>query len=68
MDNEEIKELIKITEDIEPHTSLSRYPGISGNEIWLPYEEYDDKTTSRVINNAKKAMEISKRFIENWFK
>lgn len=65
--DKKIDELISISESLEPHVSLSRYPGISKGEIWLPYEEYDDKTVKESLNNAGRAMKIAKEFVDEWF-
>lgn len=63
-----INELITIAENLEPHISLSRYPGISHDDIWLPSKEYNGKSAKDSINNAGKAIKISRKFIEDWFK
>ena len=68
LNNKNIEEVIRIAENMEPHMSLSRYPGISHDEIWLPYEEYDHEIAVESLNNAKKVMKIAEKFREGWFK
>ncbi len=68
LENAELNELITIAENLEPHISLSRYPGISHGDIWLPYEEYSRKNATDSIDNAEKAIKISRKFMEDWFK
>ncbi|MEA1924601.1 MAG: HEPN domain-containing protein [Candidatus Altiarchaeota archaeon] len=68
LNNKNIEEVIRIAENMEPHMSLSRYPGISHDEIWLPYEEYDHEIAVESLNSGKKVMKIAKKFIEDWFK
>jgi len=66
--DENLMELVKSSESLEPHVSLSRYPGISNNEIWLPYEEYNKDMAEDSVNKAGKAVEITEKFIEGWFR
>lgn len=63
----ELMVLVEISEEFEPHVSLSRYPGITGEDIWLPCEEYDEKI-NEYLYKAEEALKISKNFIGEWFK
>ena len=62
-----LSELADITETIEPEVSLSRYPGIINDTLWLPYEEYQRADAEKAMRGAAKALEISKRFVADWF-
>jgi len=57
----------ELSEEIEPDVSLSRYPGIIGDTLWLPYEEYDKTDAERAEEKAKEALSITKDFIGYWF-
>lgn len=65
---EKLDEIIKIAEELEPHVSLSRYPGISGSEVWLPSREYTKEISEKAIKDAKKVFKIGKEFVKLWFK
>ena len=51
----------------EPEVSLSRYPGISDDELWLPYEEYEEADANNALHKAGKVKLISGNFITEWF-
>ena len=63
----EILELASISESIEPEVSLSRYPGIIDDSLWLPFEEYRKEDSSEGEEKARRALQLSKKFFENWF-
>jgi len=62
-----LNEIIKISEELEPHVSLTRYPGISGGELWLPYKQYTSEIAKKALNDAKKAVKTGKDFVKWWF-
>ncbi len=64
---EKLSEIVKIAEELEPHVSLSRYPRLSGGEIWLPSKEYTREMAEGALKNAEKAVKIGKRFVNWWF-
>ncbi len=63
----QLVEVIRIAEELEPHVSLSRYPGISGGEVWLPSREYTNEIAESVLRDAKKAIKTGKDFVLWWF-
>jgi HEPN domain-containing protein/predicted nucleotidyltransferase len=62
-----LSELADITETIEPEVTLSRYPGIINDTLWLPYDEYQRADAEKAMRGASKALEISRRFVADWF-
>ncbi|HAV43065.1 TPA: hypothetical protein DCX15_03525 [bacterium] len=56
-----------------PGTNLSlvtwsRYPGIDGDVLWLPCEEYTVDDAGEIKEKCEKAIMITKEFLEWWFK
>lgn len=64
---EQLLEAAQISEGIEPEVSLSRYPGISEDALWLPYEEYEDSDALLAQKKAEKVLLIVENFIHEWF-
>lgn len=60
-------EAAQISESIESEVSLSRYPGIMGDELWLPANEYELQDAERARSKAERVLAISTDFIEDWF-
>ena len=60
-------EVAEISESIEPEVSLSRYPGIIGDTLWLPFEEYSKEDANGAMAKAESSLSIAKGFIEDWF-
>lgn len=60
-------EIASISEEVEPEVSLSRYPGIIDDSLWLPFEEYEEEDANRAMEKATKVLHVAKRFIEDWF-
>lgn len=66
--NTKLDEIAKMCEALEPHASLSRYPGISNGRIWLPYREYTKEIAEKALGNAENAIETAEEFVRWWFK
>src|SRR3972149_7342452 len=64
---EQLSEAAQISEGIEPEVSLSRYPGITEDALWLPYEEYEESDSLLAQKKAEKVQLIAKNFIIEWF-
>ena len=64
---EQLLEAAQISEGIEPEVSLSRYPGITEDALWLPYEEYEESDSLLAQKKAEKVQSIAKNFIIEWF-
>lgn len=63
----DLLEVADISEAIEPEVSLSRYPGIKDDSLWLPFKEYKKKDAEGAMKKAAKALSVAKRFLEDWF-
>ena len=64
---EELTKLAEISEGIEPEVSLSRYPGIIQDRLWLPFEEYEKEDAEKAKEKAAHVLTTAKRFIDQWF-
>ncbi|MGB9715444.1 MAG: HEPN domain-containing protein [Thermodesulfovibrionales bacterium] len=60
-------EVAEISEEIEPEVSLSRYPGIIDDSLWLPFDEYEKEDADRAMEKAVKALSVARGFVEDWF-
>lgn len=64
---ESLLKLAEIAEVIEPEASLSRYPGIINDSLWLPFEEYEKADAEAAIERAERALCTANEFITDWF-
>lgn len=64
---EELTKLAGISESIEPEVSLSRYPGIIQDSLWLPFEEYEKEDAEKAMGKATHVLTVAKRFVDDWF-
>ena len=60
-------EIAEISESVEPEMSLSRYPGIIKDSLWLPFEEYTREDAEEARGKAERTLFAAKGFIEDWF-
>lgn len=58
----------KISNEIEPEVTWSRYPGIDSGKLWIPFEEYTMDDAVEIRGKAETALKIAKDFIQWWFK
>lgn len=58
----------KISSEIEPEVTWSRYPGIDRGELWIPYEEYTMDDAVEIKDKTEMAVKTAKDFINWWFK
>lgn len=59
--------IAELSESIEPDVSLSRYPGIRGNSLWLPYEEYEREDAADAEKKGNEVLSVAKEFLHFWF-
>ena len=52
---------------IEPDVSLSRYPGIKDDRLWIPFKEYERQDAENALEKVEKVMSIAEGFIAYWF-
>jgi len=64
---DELTKLAEISEGVEPEVSLSRYPGIIQDRLWLPFEEYEKKDAEKAREKASHVLSTAKRFVDDWF-
>ncbi|NIQ08047.1 MAG: HEPN domain-containing protein [Candidatus Korarchaeota archaeon] len=67
LDESVLETLIHISEQLEPHHSLRRYPWISDAQIWVPSKEYDQETANDALQNAQKAISLTREFLQKCF-
>ncbi len=60
-------EVAEISEELEPAVSLSRYPGIIDNMLWLPFEQYEKSDAADAADKAEKVLSVTKEFFAYWF-
>lgn len=58
----------RVSLEIEPEVTWSRYPGISGNALWVPSEEYTKEDAVLVKEKCKGAVAAAREFVEWWFR
>ena len=63
----ELNEIAEISESIEPEMSLSRYPGIIKDSLWLPFEEYSKDDANGAMAKAERTLSVAKEFVGDWF-
>jgi HEPN domain-containing protein/predicted nucleotidyltransferase len=63
----QLKEIASIGEEIEPEVTLSRYPGIDHDTIWIPYEEYCKEDAEEASKKALRVLLTAKEFYQYWF-
>jgi HEPN domain-containing protein/predicted nucleotidyltransferase len=64
---EKLNEAAQISGEIEPEVTLTRYPGISDDTLWLPYEEYEEQDAINAMHKAERVNTIASDFVEEWF-
>jgi HEPN domain-containing protein len=55
------------SDKIEPDVSLSRYPGIIDDRLWIPFEEYDGSDAQNAAEKTDFVISIAEKFIKDWF-
>lgn len=63
----DLLEIAEISEAIEPEVSLSRYPGIIDDSLWLPFDEYKEEDAEVAMKKAEKVVSVAKEFLKEWF-
>lgn len=59
--------IAEISEGLEPDVSLSRYPGIIDDSLWLPSEEYEKGDAEIAEKKAGDTLSVTKDFFKYWF-
>jgi HEPN domain-containing protein/predicted nucleotidyltransferase len=64
---ERLCNVAKISSEIEPEVTWSRYPGIDRGELWIPYEEYTMDDAVEIKDKTEMVVKTAKDFIKWWF-
>jgi HEPN domain-containing protein/predicted nucleotidyltransferase len=65
---EKLMQVARLSSEIEPEVTWSRYPGIDEGVLWLPYEEYTEDDANEIKEKCEKAVKSARKFFEWWFK
>ena len=65
--HEALQTLAHMSESLEPEVSLSRYPGIMQDRLWLPFDEYELQDAEQAKAKAAHVVATAKRFVAEWF-
>jgi HEPN domain-containing protein/predicted nucleotidyltransferase len=65
---EKLVQISRLSSEIEPEVTWSRYPGIDEGVLWLPYEEYTEDDASEIKEKCKQAVKAAREFFEWWFR
>lgn len=60
--------IARISGEVEPEATWSRYPGIDRGELWIPYEEYTVDDARETKEKSEEVIRAAKDFIKWWFK
>jgi len=62
-----LNEIAEISEELEPEVSLSRYPGIINDMLWMPSEEYGREEAEESLKKAESVLKAAQNFNKYWF-
>lgn len=61
-------DIAKISDEVEPEVTWSRYPGIDAGKLWIPSEEYTIDDANEIKEKSEKVIRIANDFISWWFR
>lgn len=59
--------IAKISSEVEPEVTWSRYPGIDEDVLWIPGEEYAEEDARNIKDKCEEVIKIARYFIDWWF-
>jgi HEPN domain-containing protein len=62
-----LTEIAELSEELEPEVSLSRYPGIINNMLWIPGDEYGQQEAEESLKKAELVLNAAGDFNQYWF-
>lgn len=62
-----LKEAARLSSKLEPEGTLSRYPGMSENSLWIPCEQYTSEDAQSSKQDAGRVIDIAREFLKEWF-
>jgi len=65
---EKLVQISRLSSEIEPEVTWSRYPGIDEGILWLPYEEYTEDDANEIKEKCRQAVKSAREFFEWWFR
>jgi HEPN domain-containing protein/predicted nucleotidyltransferase len=65
---EKLVQISRLSSEIEPEVTWSRYPGIDEGILWLPYAEYTEGDANENKEKCKQAVKAAREFFEWWFR
>ncbi len=64
---EKLMRIAKVSSEVEPEVTWSRYPGIDDDTLWIPYEEYTKEDARNIKDKCEEVIKIAKDFLAWWF-
>jgi HEPN domain-containing protein/predicted nucleotidyltransferase len=64
---QKLTEIAGLSEELEPDVSLSRYPGIINNMLWMPCDEYEREDAEESLKKAETVLSAARDFCKYWF-
>jgi HEPN domain-containing protein/predicted nucleotidyltransferase len=64
---QKLTEIAELSEELEPDVSLSRYPGIINNMLWMPCDEYGLQEAEESLKKAELVLNAARDFKKYWF-
>lgn len=64
---EKLMLIAKISSEVEPEVTWSRYPGIDNDKLWIPYEEYKEEDAFNIKEKCEQVVKIAQDFVAWWF-
>jgi HEPN domain-containing protein/predicted nucleotidyltransferase len=59
--------IAKVSSEVEPEVTWSRYPGIDDDALWIPCEEYTIEDTRSLKEKCEKVVKTAQDFLAWWF-
>lgn len=63
-----LSHIAKISNEVEPEITWSRYPGIDSGTLWIPYKEYTRDDAIELREKSEKVVKTVREFITWWFR
>jgi len=64
---QKLAEIAGISGELEPEVSLSRYPGVINDKLWMPSEEYGRREAEESLVKAETVLKTAGEFNTFWF-
>lgn len=64
---EKLIRIAKISSEVEPEVTWSRYPGIDNDKLWIPCDEYAEEDARNIKDKCEEVIKITNDFIPWWF-